>query len=209
MILLLHYEKFSVMTKNQNPSLKPISTCLENSCKDCGLPGIIHCHFSLSQYIKFMISSLPGFILGAIGIISVENRLLIPWILFCVIFFSGIETRVLCSHCPHYGEAGIFLRCWAALGFLKLWKWRLGPLSIMEKIILLGGFLLIWLYPLPFLVIGKMWILLMGYSLSTVGFFVILQWQFCSHCINLYCPLNRVPANVRNEFYKKFIFNNL
>jgi len=189
------------MAENQKPSIKPISTCLENSCKDCSLPGIIHCHFSLFQYIKFMISSLPGFVLGAIGIIRFDNHFLTYWIVSCVIFFAVIETRVLCSHCPHYGEPGIILKCWAARGLVKLWSWRLGPLSVFEKVILLGGFGLIWTYPIPFLIIGNMWLLLLAYSLATVAFFGILQWQFCRHCINLYCPLNRVPEDTRNEFY--------
>jgi hypothetical protein len=203
MKLLLHYEKISVMAENQNPILKPIVTCLEKNCNNCSLSDIIHCHFTLSQYIKFMISSLPSLILGAFGIIRLDNRFLIPWILFCVIFFSLIETRVLCSHCPHYGEQGIFLRCWAARGLLKLWRWRLGPLSTIEKVVLLGGFVLIWSYPLPFLIFGSMWFLLGAYILASVSFFGILQWQFCRYCINLYCPLNSVPGAIKSEFYKK------
>ncbi len=191
------------MTQSEKHSIQPISTCLAENCKDCSLSVNLSCHFSLFQHIKFMISALPGFLLGAVGINRIGNYFLIPWILFCVIFFGIIEIRVLCSHCPHYGEPGISLRCRAAWGLLKLWKWRLGPMSAIEKIILLGGFSVIWIYPLPFLIIGSRWFLLLAYTFATLGFFGFLNWQFCRHCINIYCPLNSVPDNIKNELYKQ------
>ena len=50
-------------------------------------------------------------------------------IALCVGFFGFIETRVLCSHCPHYAEEGASLRCWANYGSPKLFKYRPGPMS--------------------------------------------------------------------------------
>jgi len=76
-------------------------------------------------------------------------------------------------------------------------------MTILEKAIFIGGFVVVWGYPLPFLILGKQLFLSVVYSMSTIGFFMTLLNYMCSQCINFACPLNRVDASVRNQFFDK------
>jgi hypothetical protein len=53
--------------------------------------------------------------------------------------FGLLEIRVMCSHCPHYAEAGRLLKCWANYGSPKLWAYRPGPMCRMETLHLEHG----------------------------------------------------------------------
>lgn len=182
---------------------KPIATCESDHCEDCAINSILHCHFSLTDWIHFLFIAFPPFLLGGAGIYDVNGWWLIPWIIFVIAFFGFIEIRVMCSHCPHYAESLTSLRCWANYGSPKLWKYRPGPMTIIEKAIFFGGFAVIWGYPLPFLILGKQLFLLVVYSMTTIGFFLTLINFMCSQCMNFACPLNRVDENARGRFFAK------
>jgi len=182
---------------------RPLITCESGSCDDCTINRNLHCHFSLKDWINFFFIAFPPFLIGGAGISYLNGWFLIPWITFSVAFFGFIEIRVMCSHCPHYAESSTSLKCWANYGSPKLWKYRPGPMTILEKAIFIGGFVVVWGYPLPFLILGKQLFLSVVYSMSTIGFFMTLLNYMCSQCINFACPLNRVDASVRNQFFYK------
>jgi hypothetical protein len=182
---------------------KPIATCESGTCNDCSVNGDIHCHFSLKDWIHFLLIAFPPFLLGGAGIYYVNGWLLIPWIAFSLAFFGFIEIRVMCSHCPHYAEPLTSLKCWANYGSPKLWKYRPGPMSMIEKIIFFGGFVVVWGVPLLILVFGKQFFLLLVYSMTTAGFFMTLINFMCSQCMNFACPLNRVDETARSAFFDK------
>jgi hypothetical protein len=182
---------------------KPIATCKSDSCDDCAINSDLHCHFSLRDWIHFLFISFPPFLIGGAGIHYMNGRFLTLWIIFVLAFFGFIEIRVMCSHCPHYAEPLTSLKCWANYGSPKLWKYRPGPMTIIEKTIFFGGFASVWGYPLPFLIIGKHLFLLVIYLMTTVGFFMTLINFMCSQCMNFACPLNRVDENVRSQFFDK------
>ena len=182
-------------------SEKPIATCESDSCDDCTIKGNLHCHFSLKDWVHFLFIALPPFLIGGAGIYHMNGWLLIPWITFVIAFFGFIEIRVMCSHCPHYAESTTSLKCWANYGSLKLWKYRPGPMTIIEKTIFLGGFAVVWGYPLPFLIIGKQLFMFVLYSMTTTGFFLTLINFMCSQCMNFACPLNGVDEKVRDQFF--------
>ena len=127
---------------------------------------------------------------------------LIIWIAIVVGFFGFIEIRVMCSHCPHYAEKDSVLRCWANHGIPKLWKYRPGPMSIIENVVFIGGLIAVWGYPLACLMFTRLWIYLGIYIFLTAGFFVTLKILFCSKCMNFACPLNGVEDSVRILFFK-------
>jgi hypothetical protein len=179
---------------------RPIATCTRTSCDECSLQGRIHCHFSLQDLAKFMMAVLPSFLFGIWGMLRMDDRMLLPWVALCLGFFGVAEVRVLCSHCPHYAEPGRFLRCWANHGSPKLWAYRPGLMTFWERLILLGGFGFIWSYPLTILVLGKEWLLMTAFVLSSAGCFVILKRAFCTRCMNFACPLNGVSEATRQEF---------
>ena len=182
---------------------KPIMTCESESCDDCAIRNSVHCHFSLKDLLYFMLISFPSFLLGGVGIYHSNGWLLIPWLILIVVFFGFIEIRVMCSHCPHYAEPSISLKCRANYGSPKLWKYRPGPMTINEKLIFFGGFAVVWGYPLPILIPGEQFILLLLYSVATIGFFIVLIVFMCSRCMNFACPINRVDKNVRDQFFSK------
>jgi len=184
-------------------SQKPIATCESDSCDDCAINSNLHCHFSLKDWIYFLLIAFPPFLLGGAGIYYVNGWLLIPWIIFVVAFFGFIEIRVMCSHCPHYAEPLTSLKCWANYGSPKLWKYRPGPMTILEKTIFFGGFAIVWGYPLPFLILSKQLFLLVVYSMITSGFFMTLINFMCSQCMNFACPLNTVKNDVRRDFFER------
>lgn len=182
-------------------STQPLATCTARSCVGCPVSQTLHCHFGLTDLVRFLAAALPGFFLGGIGIGRVNMAALVPWAMIVGGFFELVEIRVLCTHCPHYAETTGTLRCWANYGSPKLWRYRPGPLSGLEKAVLWGGFLAVWGYPPAFLLVGKQWLLLMAYMLASTGFFFFLKRFLCSQCMNFACPLNEVGETARKAFF--------
>jgi hypothetical protein len=182
---------------------KPISTCVSENCNGCVVRKTLHCHFRPTDLIHFLVIALPAFLLGGAGIYRVRGSLLVMWLGMIVGFFGFLEIRVMCSHCPHYAEPGNTLKCWANYGSPKIWNYRPGPMSFMEKFLLFGGFAIIWGYPLIFVLMGMQWFLLIVYVISTMGFFMTLKIFLCSQCMNFACPLNGVIDSIKQEFFKQ------
>ena len=75
-------------------------------------------------------------------------------------------------------------------------------MTFWEKVIFFVGFVLVWGYPLFFLICDFQLFLLIVYLLSVAGFFMTLRTFLCSQCINFACPLNTVKNEVRREFFE-------
>jgi hypothetical protein len=181
----------------------PIATCEASDCVSCPVVDSIHCHFSPAELAHFLLISVPVFLVGGAGVLAVGLTPLLIWIAVIVGFFGFVEIRVMCSHCPHYAEQTATLGCWANHGTPKLWKYRPGPMSTAEKVVFLGGFVLVWGYPVAFFVVAGLWFLLGIYFLLTTGFFVTLKMFLCSRCMNFACPLNGVPHPIRSLFFER------
>jgi hypothetical protein len=146
---------------------------------------------------------LPSFLLGGAGIFHISGWWLIPWLIIIIGYFSFVEIRVMCSHCPHYADEGSSLKCWANYGSPKLWKYRPGPMTFWEKAVFLIGFVFVWGYPIFFLIFRLQVFLLIVYLVSIAGFFMTLKTFLCSQCMNFACPLNSVKLEVRKDFFKQ------
>lgn len=182
---------------------KTLSTCIAEKCEGCDVSTKLVCHFSGKQLLLFITLALPLFIIGGVVIMLKDALWLIGFIVLFIAFFTVVEIRVICSHCPHYAEDGRTLKCWANHGSPKLWKYRPSQMRLWEKIVFLGGFLILVLYPVPFFVLGGFYWLLAIYALLLVVFALVLRTLFCTRCINFACPLNRVDEETRNIFRKK------
>jgi len=182
---------------------KPLETCEPESCDDCEIHNGVHCHFSLKDWLYFLLISFPSLIIGGVGIHNFNSWLIIPWILIIIVFFGFIEIRVMCSHCPHYAEPFTSLKCRANYGSPKLWKYRPGPMTPGEKAIFFIGFVVAWGYPIPIQVHGEQYLLLLLYAVVTIGFFIILTVFMCSQCMNFACPFNHVDKKTRGQFFDK------
>ena len=182
---------------------KPIVTCISGTCDGCPVRKTLHCHFTARDLIHFLLIVSPSFLLGGAGVYRTNGLLLVPWIFMIIGYFGFVEIRVMCSHCPHYAESDSLLRCWANYGSPKIWKYRPGPMTLGEKMVFLGGFVIVWGYPLPFLISGLQWFLLIVYVLSVSGFFMTLKTYLCSQCMNFACPLNAVEDEIRRLFFER------
>jgi hypothetical protein len=181
---------------------KPLKSCSKTSCNECEIHSRLNCQFYPDQLFRFYLIVLPSFILGTIGVRNYSTYSLISWVLFIAIFFLFLGIRVLCTHCPHYNESSGIIRCWVNYGVPKLWKYRPSPMNIYEKAILICGFCIIWGYPVIFISLTNKWILLGGYILSVISFFFLFNRFACRRCINFSCPLNRVSLEVKEEFFR-------
>jgi hypothetical protein len=76
-------------------------------------------------------------------------------------------------------------------------------MTLIEKIVFIGGFVVIWGYPLFFLIPGRQWFLLIVYVLTVAGFFLTLKNFLCTQCINFACPMNTVQDEVRRLFFER------
>ncbi len=182
---------------------RPIATCGSDSCDGCACGRELHCHFGLKDWLHFFLISLPPFLLGGAGIYHVSGWLLVAWIVILAAFFGFVEIRVMCSHCPHYAEPEKSLKCWANYGSPKLWRYRPGPMTKMEKGVFFTGFAVVWGYPVPFLMVGGQWFLLLVYVMTTIGFFTTLKMFMRSQCFNFACPLNSVTEEARRRFFDR------
>lgn len=182
---------------------RPLETCQEQSCDNCNVKKEIHCHFNSNQAKKFLLSVVPAMMVGLIGIYMYNPLLIIIWLVICFLYFGLIEIRVMCSHCPHYAEPETkTLKCWANYGSPKLWKYRPGPMSILEKIVFILGGLLIAVYPLLLIILSQNYPILVVYLILIVVCFYYMRTYMCNQCINFACPANRVDKKVREKFFQ-------
>jgi hypothetical protein len=182
---------------------RPLTTCTAANCDGCPVSKDVHCHFQAGDLTAFLLAGFPIFFIGGAGIFRVNAWWLAPWLAMSFGYFGFIEIRVMCSHCPHYAEPGKSLQCWANYGSPRLWKYRPGPMTAIEKIVFEAGILLIIAYPLVFLLAGSQWLLLAIYLLTTAAGYATLRRSYCSQCMNFACPLNKVDETVRVAFFKR------
>jgi len=182
---------------------QPLTTCTAKSCDGCPVSKDVHCHFKARDLTAFLFLFLPSFLVGGAGIYHINAWWLVPWAVMAVSYFGFVEIWVMCSHCPHYAEPGKSLQCWANYGSPRLWKYRPGPMATTEKFIFEAGLVLIFGYPLIFLLLGLQWLLLAIYLLAGASFFATLRRSYCSECMNFACPLNIVGEKVRADFFKR------
>ena len=183
---------------------QPLHTCREENCDGCHVSESLVCHFNGKQLGLFFAMFIPIFIFAGYGLFTWKIWAFIAWLVFIPSFFGFIEIRVMCSHCPHYAEPELnSLKCWANYGSPKIWKYRPGPMSLMEKLIFFLGFVLV-MAPagLAYGLTQRWW--LMGIYLGIVAIaFLMLHLFYCKRCINFACPLNAVKKLMKEEFNKK------
>jgi hypothetical protein len=183
---------------------QPLSICKEETCENCEVGNKLVCHFNEKKLALFIGSVMPAFIFGAILIGMYNPWFIIPWLGTCFLFFGLVEIRVMCSHCPHYAEPEInSLKCWANYGSPKIWKYRPGPMSSIEKFVFFAGFFVIFAYPVVFSFLNSLWILLLCFGGAVVFFSIMLRRYYCSRCMNFACPLNKTDEKTRELFWEK------
>ncbi len=189
------------------PEINPHGICTwqdEAGCVNCRIQGLLKCRHSwrdlLVFYVVFFTAALPagiGMVRGGYG------WWILAWFGFGMLFFNVWESKILCSHCPFYARRGNTLVCLANHGCLKIWPYDPAPMKRSEKIqFLAGGFILI-MFPLPFLILGAQWTMLLLTILGLSSWLLNMQVNVCPRCVNFSCPANRVPKNIVDYYLKQ------
>lgn len=186
-----------------NPD-NPLPTCRDGDCRGCVIADRLICHFGGRQLVFFLALALPVFLIAGYALYRFSPVFLIPWFLLILAYFGFIEIRVMCSHCPHYAEPVVkTLKCWANYGSPKLWKYRPGPMSGMEKAVFYAGFLLLFLPSAVFSLLQQEFLFLILYCALLAAWKRALTVFFCRKCINFACPFNCVGEEIRRCFLEK------
>lgn len=195
------------MAKREEVDLKKetAKACVKKTCDGCEIKGkllCVHTELDLVDFGVLFITWLLPFIAGMV--IGKFWMGLWIWVGLAVIFFGVLEAYILCRHCPHYAEDGFTLKCHANWGLPKFPKINPKPLNRAEKIIWLIYVAVLFLYPIPFFIVGKLWLLLVLVIWGGIVWAWTVQRTQCTRCFNLSCPVNRVPEDVRVVFFKNY-----
>jgi hypothetical protein len=198
----------------------------EANCVDCTMRSKLGCRLDMREFTFFIVNQIPSLVLACFGLALVGAATgawwpLVVFVVACIILWGlGLETRVLCSHCPYWAEDGKTLRCWALTGSPKIWKYRPGPMNRVEKATILGFFSFLVAFPVLAEAYG-VWFMardpvqfgmfavwgMAGIAVATLlaggQFFYILNHHYCTRCVNFSCPLNRVPKPMVDAYLRR------
>jgi hypothetical protein len=181
------------------------AACSRQTCEGCEVHGrllCIHTREDLMDFavlvIAYMIPFMAGMVLGKFWIG------LAVWMGLAVLFFGYVEALVLCRHCPHYAETGFLLRCHANWGLPKIPRFDPRPVNRVEGAVWLMYGAVLFLYYVPFFVVSQQWLLLALTTWALTAACWTVQRTQCTRCYHLSCPVNRVPEDVRNGFFKNY-----
>ena len=190
----------------ENHSAKTTAAaCSRHDCEGCEIEGDLLCVHTpadlMDFYVLFIGWAIPFFAGMFIGKFWIG---LAVWFGLAIVFFGYVEALILCRHCPHYAEKGFLLRCHANWGLPKIPKISRRPLNTLEKVTWLIYVAVLFLYYIPFFIVAEQWLLLILTSSALVVAGWTLQRTQCNRCYNFSCPINRVPENVRDAFFKNY-----
>jgi len=198
----------------------------ESACIDCGLQGKLNCKLNPGDFTFFILNQVPSLVMALFGLVLIGLVVgawwpLIAWAIVCIALWGGgVETRLLCSHCPYWAEDSKTLHCWALTGSPKLWRYRPEPMNKLEKTVLFLLFSFVLVFPVLAEAYG-IWFVSANYAefglyallgiigitlatiLTTFQFLYILVHDFCSKCVNFSCPLNHVPKSMVDEYLER------
>ena len=181
-----------------------------------------------SGYHRFYWLNLMPVLFAGLWGLAIASLVLGTWLPFLAallavfIFWGlGLETRLQCSHCPHYdaGKGGK-ISCWALRGYPKLWEYRPGDLNSAERIILFLCYGIIFGLPLISMIAGLVVIsmnfsqytlisflglagILLAFCLSSLHMLMVKRRVFCSRCLNFTCNLNNVPPSLIKKYEER------
>lgn len=181
----------------------------KSDCGDCKLDEQIFCRPKLKYMIYFALPLMIGLVPVILGVlfsnfnIIIKLFFFISWFAYAMFFFSVWESHMICNYCPYYAnDAQKTLHCPIDKGKLKTGKYQPGPLSMSEKIQFILGASILFMYPIPFLIIGGLLLPLTFLIIGIITWIIVIQLKVCNACVNFACPLNRVKKEIRDEFFQ-------
>lgn len=121
------------------------------------------------------------------------------WLVVYLLLLGVTVTLILrffCTRCPHYNREDRTLKCMFFWGLPKFFEPRPGALSTLDMVISFGPPVLLFLFPVFWLVSEPG--LLIIYVLSLTGFAATMKRHECSRCIYYECPVNSTPDTLKD-----------
>lgn len=140
------------------------------------------------------------FLIGSIAIARESFKWVAVYIGIALFFFLVIELGFACTHCSYYIRSKGCVKCMMLSGVPKIFKARPGPHSPFEKTVTILGALSVFLFPVYWLIRDPL--LLGAYVVAWALFFLTARRYECVRCINFECPMNRVPAGLKERYEK-------
>jgi hypothetical protein len=162
------------------------------------------CRYDSKDLLTFLMNALPFFVTAIAGMARAGyGWYLLVWLGFALFFFFVWEARVLCSHCPYWAGDGRILRCHANHGVFKIWPYRPGPMSRSEQAQFMIGALILLAFPLPFLLLGREYLLASIALVSLASGIHGVRRTACRRCLNFSCPMNVVPKPAVDAYLRR------
>jgi hypothetical protein len=181
------------------------AACARQTCEGCEIEGrllCIHTPADLADFAVLVIGYGIPFIAGmVIGKFWIG---LAVYLGLAALFFGYVEALILCRHCPHYAEPGPLLKCHANSGLPKIPGFDPRPLSKFEQVAWLAYAAVLMLYYVPFFVVSRQWLLLTITTWALIAGVWTVQRTQCTRCYHLSCPVNHVPVDVREGFFRHY-----
>jgi hypothetical protein len=129
--------------------------------------GIMGETFGWGNLLYFLCLVLPPLLLGAAGVVNVHGILLVIWIILAVIYLWLFLPRFLFVHSPERGQG---CGCMRGLEYLMpRGKGKTREFTSRRRLIFVLGMVVLWAFPLFFLLFWGQWFLLIVFVLSLVG----------------------------------------
>jgi hypothetical protein len=196
----------------------------EAECSDCALRcEELGYQPDMPEFRFFTVSQLPNLALSVFGLVllAIVTGAWWPLVAFgaaCLVLWGlGLETRVLCSHCPFWAAESETMPCLELTGSPKIWRYPPGPMAAWKKATFAAFISVLLVFPSP----AKgyaLWTVAMedgasgtlallgmvGITLATIltgaQFFYIVRTRFCARCVYFSCPLNQVSRGKVNAY---------
>lgn len=203
---------------------RPESYCEEHNCD---LHGPLACRWDPKEYTFLMhvVQSPPSliavfaFVLVGLTTGNWWSFAILGWLV--IMWPLGLETYVLCRHCPYFTDEGKTLTCWALRYEPIWWKYDPRPLNRWETFVVTYLLFMIpmLLWPMGWTAYGVYFIardyqsfglvalmgmigMLFAVAVSAIQFFLILWSKACNRCVNYSCPFNKVPKETVDAYLR-------
>ena len=149
--------------------------------------------FKIWEKIYAQFSFIGIGVIGSIGILLVDWRWIVPYLLIYVYGILGIVMRHLtCPRCPHIHVYNDCIQFPPKITRWLIKKQKTYPFSALEKLLFYTIFILIPTYPIYWLISN---IKLLIAFLLMIGIWYSGQFlYFCKRCRVYDCPFNRVTV---------------
>lgn len=167
-------------------------------------PGILlplETEHSARDRLYWNFFNMIPFLIGSIAIARDSLKWVAVYIGIALFFFLVIEFRFACTHCLYYIRNKGCVKCMMLSGVPKFFKALPGPHSSFEKAMTVLGALPMFFFPVYWLIRDPL--LLCAYIAAWMLFFSTTRRYECVRCLNFECPMNRVPAGMKEKFKKK------